>query len=277
MKLYISDLDGTLLNSQAELSAYSQRELTQMVADGLPFTVASARSVVSMQAMLGNLPLQLPVIEFNGAFISDLTTGRHLVCNTIDRAIVEEIIATAHARNIFPFVSSFDGLADRLYYVDAINGGMKWYVDDRTTAGDHRLQRVDDLHPHLGEQVVCLTLIEQPGVLRPIAEQFQETFGEQIQLHHMENIYNPGWFWLTVHGRRATKAHALRHLADTRGIDLADVTVFGDAINDIPMFEIAGRRIAVANADDELKRHATAVIGTNEDDSVVKYLREKWI
>jgi len=81
--LYISDLDGTLLNNSAELSAYSKTTLQAMLADGLIFTVASARSVVAMQQMMAGLTLPLPVIEFNGAFISDLATGRHEVVNNI--------------------------------------------------------------------------------------------------------------------------------------------------------------------------------------------------
>lgn len=277
MKLYVSDLDGTLLNSQAQLSDYSLRELSRLIEDGLPFTVASARSVISMQSILRGLPLRLPVIEFNGAFVSDLTTGRHLICNAIDRAIVEEIVAMAHAQGILPFVSTFDGQADRLYFTQAINSGMQWYVNDRIKAGDKRLQNVDDLSPHLAEDVVCLTLIERPNVLKPLADEIGRAYDGQIQLHCIENIYSPGWFWLTIHDHRATKAHGLQHLADSHGIDLTDVTVFGDAVNDIPMFEIARRGIAVTNADDQLKEHATAVIGANEDDSVVKYLREDWI
>src|SRR5690554_6856541 len=84
MTLYISDLDGTLLNGQAELSPVSRNLLKEMIADGLCFTVASARSVYSISQMLKGLSLNLPVIEFNGAFISDLETGRHDIVNAID-------------------------------------------------------------------------------------------------------------------------------------------------------------------------------------------------
>ena len=276
MKLYVSDLDGTLLNGQAQLSEYSLRELIRLLKEGLLFTVASARSVVSMQSLLRGLKLPLPVIEFNGAFISDLGTGRHLICNAIERTIVDEIMAMAHAQNLQPFVSSFDGLDDRLRYVEPVNRGGRWYVNDRMAASDSRLQQVDDLSPYLHEQVVCLTLIEQQGVLEPFAEHIRKTFGECVQLHHIENFYSPGWFWLTVHDRRATKAWAMKCLADEHGIDLAEVTAFGDGVNDISIFRLVGRGIAVHNADEELKCHAAEVIGSNEEDSVVKYLENAW-
>ena len=81
---YISDLDGTLLRSDASLSSYSKSCLNEMIADGLQFTVASARSVVSMRHILDGLEISLPIIEFNGAFISDLKTGYHEVINWSD-------------------------------------------------------------------------------------------------------------------------------------------------------------------------------------------------
>jgi hypothetical protein len=68
---YVSDLDGTLLRSNATLSSYSKKILQQLLHEGLHFTVASARSVFSMWPILDGLRLSLPVIEFNGAFISD--------------------------------------------------------------------------------------------------------------------------------------------------------------------------------------------------------------
>jgi hydroxymethylpyrimidine pyrophosphatase-like HAD family hydrolase len=55
--LYVSDLDGTLLQSDASLSSVSENALREMLADGLLFTVASARSVVAIQQMLRGLPL----------------------------------------------------------------------------------------------------------------------------------------------------------------------------------------------------------------------------
>ena len=61
--LYISDLDGTLLRNDATLSTYSQKVLTQLLQEGLAFTVASARSIVAIQSLLQGITLSLPVIE----------------------------------------------------------------------------------------------------------------------------------------------------------------------------------------------------------------------
>ena len=60
-RLYISDLDGTLLADNAALSEASHRGLLRILQAGVPFTVASARSIVSIRHTLGELPLTLPV------------------------------------------------------------------------------------------------------------------------------------------------------------------------------------------------------------------------
>ena len=54
------------------------------------------------------------------------------------------------------------------------------------------------------------------------------------------------------------------------------VVVFGDGINDIPMFKSADRCYAVANAADKLKALATDIIESNEDDGVARWLLENF-
>ena len=120
-RLYVSDLDGTLLNNEANLSEFSRRTLHRLLQNGLPFTVASARSVVSIRAMLKGLKLTLPVVEFNGAFLSDLETGHHEVINSIEPAIVEDVYKLLHHYECVPFISTFNGGEDCVYYNDITN------------------------------------------------------------------------------------------------------------------------------------------------------------
>jgi 5-amino-6-(5-phospho-D-ribitylamino)uracil phosphatase len=77
--LYICDLDGTLLRSDATLSDFARDGLNRLIAAGIGLTLASARGTAGMRSLLAGVRLQLPVIELNGAFISDMQTGRHLV------------------------------------------------------------------------------------------------------------------------------------------------------------------------------------------------------
>jgi hydroxymethylpyrimidine pyrophosphatase-like HAD family hydrolase len=115
-------------------------------------------------------------------------------------------------------------------------------------------------------------LIGERARLAPIVQAIEAAFPALTHCLLYENAYQPGWHWLTVQSVFASKAHALRTLAEGASVTLAQTTVFGDEVNDIPMFELAGRGVAVENAIDDLKRLAHEVIGPHHSDSVVRYL-----
>jgi len=272
--LYVSDLDGTLLRNDGTLSTVSRMALQRLLADRLVFSVASARSVVSMRPLLEGLRLTLPVIEFNGAFVSDLETGRHEVVNALDGEIARDLFALIVRFGHSPFVSTFDGDADCLYYGAATNAGERHYVSGRLGNRDPRLRYADDRAVSLRDQVVCLTVIGKVAPLRELEIAIREQNGKHVEIHLFENRYSPGWFWLTIHDRRATKDQAIRLLMESRGLGKHELVVFGDHMNDIKMLQMASQAVAVANAHPEVRRHATHVIGTNQEDSVVKFIRD---
>ncbi|HSR93555.1 MAG TPA: HAD hydrolase family protein, partial [Solirubrobacterales bacterium] len=76
--LYVCDLDGTLLGRGAKLSEFARDGLNQLLSAGVQLTIASSRRTVAMRALLAGVELRLPVIELNGAFVSELESGRHL-------------------------------------------------------------------------------------------------------------------------------------------------------------------------------------------------------
>lgn len=270
--IYISDLDGTLLSNDATLSEFTKHDLRQLLNNGLQFTVASARSVVAMQKILEGIPLRLPVIEFNGAFISDLATGKHEIVNHLKAEILPEILFLTKQHNCIPFISSFNGNEDCLYYEEIINNGMRWYLNDRIRAKDKRLKYVANLADTFDDQVVCFTIIAQKEALMELTAEMEKRFSESVELDLSENQYSSGWYWLTVHDKRATKDQAINTLIKKLGLSKNELTVFGDNSNDIKMFKLAGHSLAVSNAKDELKRYATQIIGTNEEDSVIRYI-----
>lgn len=271
-KIYISDLDGTLLRNDGAISSFSKNTLRKSIDEGLLFTVASARSVVSITECLDGIKLKLPVIEFNGAFISDLETGRHEIIQYIDRNIVADIYELISDRECLPFIASFNGKEDCVYYQKVINEGMLWYLDDRKKNKDRRLRNLPDLKSSFEDKIVCWTIINTLEILKELRLVIDSKFGESVETHLYENRYFTGWYWLTITDRQATKANAMSILLENYGLQEKEVIVFGDHCNDYSMFQAADRAIAVANAIDELKEIATEVIGENQDDSVVKYI-----
>ncbi len=274
--LYISDLDGTLLTNTATLSAFSKAELQRLIVEGIDFSVASARSVASIRSILQGLHLKLPVIEFNGAFITDLETGRHEIVNAMDQEIVSDLYELSVCCGCKPFISTFNGKEDCLYYCEILNEGMRWYVDDRTKNLDRGLRKVNDLRSTFREQVVCVLNIGTQEVLSDLALSVHERHGLSVEIHFFENRYSRGWHWLTVQDKWASKDQAVRTLMQAIGLSDKELVVFGDQINDLKLFGIATESVAVGNAVPEIIERATHVIGTNEEDSVVKHIRQHW-
>ena len=77
-RLYVSDLDGTLLNQQAELSDVTIDVIKRAIAQGLDFTVSTARTPTTALKIVEPLHLQLPVMMMNGVLVYDMATKKYL-------------------------------------------------------------------------------------------------------------------------------------------------------------------------------------------------------
>ncbi|MEM1239082.1 MAG: HAD family hydrolase [Cyanobacteria bacterium P01_H01_bin.26] len=272
---YVSDLDGTLLNSTATLSPYTRETLRRLLAAGLPFTVATSRSISSVRSIFHGISLPLPVIELNGAYVSDLATGQHLIANAMAASLAIDILSVVQRANIHPLVTSFDGQADHVYYTPDVHPGVQWCIDDASRNQDPRW-RCCDPGNIVDEQIMRLTLIDTEQRLADLAQVLAKRFPHRLHMHLFENPYQPDWYWLTLQDASATKANGIRELQRLQSLQDHALTVFGDHNNDISMFQLADVAVATANATPELQRHATEIIAHHSEDSVVKYLEARW-
>ena len=275
--LYLTDLDGTLLDESGNLSAETRSGLLRLLQDGIQFSVASARSYFSIKKIFGDLPLTLPIIEFNGAFLTEYATGKHLEINSLGTALGEEIFDRVRAAGQRPFVCSFNGQEDCLHYDVLQNAGMEWYEKRRRDAGDPRLRVTADLRGAMKEDVVSLTVMDRgEAPIRALRDELERVYGEALQLYCYENEYSKGTWWLTIHHQKASKHVAMKSLRDGF-LPGAEVVALGDNVNDLLMLEHADRPVAVENAVPELKRLTSTVIGHHRDDSVVRFLQQDFV
>ncbi len=274
-QLYVSDLDGTLLSSGAVLSQFSLDNLRRLLKEGLQFTVASARAFNEIKPVLGDLPIKLPVIAINGAYLTDYQTEKHLIINRLEKGIAQQIFDIIRSRNLWPFITTFNGSEDRLYYQTLGHPAMQWFYDALVTLKDKRLQETKKLSGAMHETVIAMAVMGDKEPIGELAAFLKVQFPGQLENFYFENPYSPGFWWLTIHDKKACKSIALKELMEITGTQREQLTVFGDHINDIGMFKLAGTAVAVANAEEQVKAVATEIIGSNQDDSVVRYLLEK--
>lgn len=279
--LYVSDLDGTLLRSDGSLSPYSLRTLTRLIREGMLFTVASARGCNLIRAAIGDLPLRLPVINQNGACVSELVARRHLAIHAIDPSVARDLWSLLEEHGCSPFLMTVDGASDRVYYNQTVlrNDGMRRFLENRARILDPRLRKLGDMRDGLDDQVVCLTLIDAPSRMRNVERAVRALHDGSVQTHRYEPFnegLDPSWHMLTIHDSRATKDQGVARVKRLLNIENCRVVVFGDQVNDIGMFRMADEAYAVAGAAPDLAEHSTAMIGSNDDDAVARWLAHRW-
>ena len=272
-KLYVSDLDGTLLRNDSTLSSFAYNNLQLLLKAGLQFVFATARGILSVKQIFDGIEFPLPVIEFNGTFLSDFKTGEHLVVRKLKKDVYHPLLAHIIGQDFTPVISTYHSQKDRLYYSGLNNEAVRHHIASKKQATDPRLTFTDDLQKVPDQCVVNISVIDTMERTSELLQSL-EAFKEELAVYHLENQYMPGWYWLMLHDKLGTKDQAITALMEKYGFEQEQLTVFGDNCNDLGMFKMAKYSIAVANAIPELKAAATHSIGANEDDSVVKYLLE---
>jgi len=264
--LYVSDLDGTLLNTQDAISPYSLDIINRLAEAGMLFTYATARSLSSASVVTKGLNYRIPVIAYNGAFLFEPETGKILASEGFsqeERIYVREVLT---ACGVSPLVYSFiDEIEKVSWDISRENDGKKRYFSNRT--GDRRLRPLENEQGLYDGETFYYTCIGEKSDLEQISNVFSND--ERYTCTLQQELYRPE-YWCEIMPRKATKYDAILKLKDLLHCDR--VISFGDSINDIPMFKISDECYAVANAADSLKEIATDVIGDNNSDSVAKWL-----
>ncbi len=266
--LYVSDLDGTLLRSDQKTSEYTNETINALVRDGMLFSYATARSWHTAHKVTDGLTAAFPLIVYNGAFIRDNASGKHLLENFFEKGPAERMIRELIAGGVQPIVYAFiEGEEKFSYQKDAVNAATWEFILSRT--GDSRERPVADAEELMNGKIFYFSCIDEPEKLQP----FYERYAMAHRCYYHRDIYSKEQ-WLEIMPQKASKANAILQLKELLGCDR--LVVFGDGINDLDMFRIADEAYAVENAVPELKAAATAVIGSNDEDGVAKWLRGDW-
>ncbi len=266
MILYVTDLDGTLLNKHDSINPYSIETINDLVDKGMLFTYATARSLVSASKVTKGLSTKIPVIAYNGAFIFMPSTGEILSREDFTYEERIKVRQTLERFGISPMVYSFiDGIERVSWIPEYENEGVKRYLSMRP--GDERFRAVTDMESLYEGEMFYFTCIGEKEELMPIYDIFSND--PRYRCTIQQELYRPE-YWCEIMPANASKFNAIKKLKKMWRCE--KVISFGDAVNDIPMFEISDECYAVSNAADELKAYATAVIDSNEDDGVAKWL-----
>lgn len=265
--LYVSDLDGTLLTSQKNISEYSKKTINELIDNGMIFTYATARSLSSASKVVDGIHFMIPIVAYNGAHIFQPQTGERIASEEFNADEVQMIQSIMAKYHLSPIVYSFVKEKETVSWVKGTETkGVLKYIDDRKT--DKRMRGLDTCENLYEGEIFYFTCIGKKEMFEAAYKEIRED--ERYTCTLQAEPYDKNEYWLEIMPRKASKANAIAKLKELLGCDR--VVSFGDAINDIPMFRISDECYAMEKAVAELKELATDVIGNNNEDGVAKWL-----
>lgn len=269
--IYITDLDHTFLRTDQSVSDFSTEVWNAKSKDAI-LSIATARSYQKTHDFLDKLHLDAPMILLDGTMI--VSPDKKLIdLKTINKALGDAVVEVGLKFDIDPFIIGLKDmkLNETFLYPRKLNEHQKFVL--KGYKNDPRMQ----FNPENKTMDMNLKIVYfgDYDTLNPLADALIKTFADTIECKLSPEKYSDGYF-LTILHPEGDKAHALQKVMDYLERDPLDVTVFGDSVNDIGMFKLAGTSVAVSNALEEVKAVADVILPhSNDEDGVAKYLKSK--
>lgn len=259
IQLIAIDLDGTLLNSQHQMTERTENALKVACAKGVQVVLATGKTFNSGVHIVEKLNLNCPAIFMQGT-VSYNGDGslRHQI--TLDPSIARQVITFAEDRGFMMAVYSGKRILVR---------HLSKRVEELTTLYHEPLpEAVGSLQNLLDTLPVNKLLAVKPGDGRAInALRWQL----KMQINGSARLVNAGIpDMLEILPSGASKGAALKTLIKDLGVPTQAVMAIGDAENDIEMIQLAGIGVAVGNASQAVKDAADVVVASNDSDGVAE-------
>ena len=267
MTLYISDLDGTLLNSSKKIKPRAAQMLNDMIDNGVMFTYCTARRIHSSSPIMESVNIQLPVALMNGVFIYEPIKNEYIRKNFPTAEAVEKLKEAVIKYGEKPMIHAIiDGELRNSYLKGSET--LKTYVDDRKH--DKSMRPVESYEELFEGEVFYAVFINPVN-----KEELDRIFTPENGFSHTyyRDVYHNDEYWYEVYSNTASKANAVLQLKEITGAD--EIVCFGDSDNDLPMFAVSDRCYAVENAAEEVREAADGIIGSNEAMGVPVFIEQE--
>lgn len=266
--LYVSDLDGTLLDRNSCLSEESISTLNYLINEcGVNFTIATARTPATVVGIMERVNTQLPFIVMNGAATWDNSGRRFISTSPFDNYTIEKVCNIFEAHGLNPMVYRRNGNSIEVHHCGQFSLQEQEFVEERKRL--HKTFHLNDQAYKVNDnEALLIFAMNDYSRLKPIYDDVIKHVDCSSVCYH--DIFDPSAGLMETYAPGVSKAVAVRRLADEIGADR--LIVFGDNRNDIPMMKIADYAVAPENAVDEVKAVANEVIEPNHTHSVARFI-----
>lgn len=268
--LYVSDMDGTLLNSSSVLSETTTAKLNKLISEGALFTVATARTPATVVGLMKNIDSNLPYIVMAGCATWDNKKKGYESARIISNSSIERLIGIFEKNGNNPFIYYKNGNQIVVNHVRELTAEEKEFIEPRIKTPLKRLKTCSSLTVDATlEGAMLIFSMGKFEALRNIADEIDKE-GIDCTYNCYHDIFKKDEGFIDIYVNGTTKAAAIKELA--RKIGAERIVVFGDNLNDIPMMKVADWSVAVSNAFDEVKEYANEITESNDEDAVVRWI-----
>lgn len=259
VKLVFSDIDGTLLNSQHQLTAETKEIVNHLIVKDIPMVLASARPPHAMRSIASELQLRTPLVCYNGALIVDY--DRHNKFKTLFSLPIERLDTLLVYQILYqdcPDVSVSVYSEDKCY-VDTIDW---WNQQEAKITGFQPTVLslkafLKDYHPV--HKILCMG---EPDQLDNVIKKLDEAGILDISYYRSKSTY------LELTNHSVSKLSAMNIMAKKLHINTEEIVSIGDNDNDLSMIISAGIGIAMGNAPDRVKAAANKITKSNDENGL---------
>jgi len=259
-KLIASDVDGTLVNDDLELSERTKNAIIKTEEAGVLFVAATGRPFSNVQIVNNLLSKDMPFIVFNGAAAHMGKSGKLLFEKFLDFDLAIEAFNIGQKLGVPQIIWTGPRLwanrtCDETIYYSKLSHGMEMTITTDLAAIRDEVKGVSKV-----------LWIEPPDIVKKHSVEMNSHFGGRLKCvssmpHFLEFISND-----------AGKGAALAEIGRLFGVDRSEMISIGDGFNDVCMLEYAGFSVAVDNAPDGVKAVCDYVTSSNNDDGVAEVI-----
>lgn len=270
--LYVSDMDGTLLDLDSKISTRSREMLNQAIRSGAKFTVATARTPATVVSLLSGIDINLPAIVMTGSALWNFNESRFFNPMFIPRECVERMreVYESHKLPYFIYTLHNDKVI-RIYHRGSLSDIEQEFIGERSSTPFKEMAIPTDGNSELPrnlDNVLLFYSMQPSGNIERVYDTLRTTVDCNPFYYH--DIFGEDTGILEVFAPGCDKAAAVRRMASETGAER--IVVFGDNVNDIPMMRQADVAVAVGNAAEVVRKEASVVIGCNYEDAVAQWI-----
>ncbi|WP_281165110.1 Cof-type HAD-IIB family hydrolase [Liquorilactobacillus sicerae] len=258
-KLVFSDIDGTLLNSNHQITFETKKAILKTVAAGSKFIPVSARMPAAILPLIESLGLRMPFVSYNGALICD-ENNRELNSLTLSTELAEEICQDIE--------NNYPELVWNVYSADfwlATDADHYWIKNEESIVG------LKATRCRTVEEIAKLTAVHKLLLMGPTSKVDQYLPLLKTKYHQLA-INQSAPHLIEITANKVEKSQAVLWMMNYYQVALEKTIAFGDNFNDLGMLKVVGNGYVMENAPQELKKLNFKQTLDNNHDGIAQIL-----